>query len=118
VRASQHRALRPLFDVFFCSRLLIQTLSSAADRSRYAERLDFARTFSCLDSRTGSCLIYEQGILGSVPATAPLGRVHVLLGIQSKAADYYCFVLLIQPGMTAAKPATGGLSLLIFRSLT
>jgi hypothetical protein len=40
--------------------------------------------FSCLDLRSGGCLIREQGNLGSVPATAPLGRVQVLLEIQSR----------------------------------
>jgi hypothetical protein len=34
--------------------------------------------------RTGGCLIREQGNLGSVLATAPLGRVQVLLEIQSR----------------------------------
>jgi hypothetical protein len=70
------------------------------------------------DLRTGGCLIREQGNLGSVSATAPLLSCASLAQNPTKVADYCCFILLIQPGMIAAMPSTGGLSLLVFSSLT
>jgi hypothetical protein len=70
------------------------------------------------DLRTGECLIHEPGNLGSVSATAPLLSCASLARNPTKVADYCCFILLIQPGMIAAMPSTGGFSLLVFSSLT